>query len=95
MPDLLPLLLGLLAGALATAAILLPRLRAERGAVKLIEDRLASALRERQELQAELDAAQEALATRSSAIDAENEELRRRMDEIADLIMARGEPRND
>ena len=95
MSDLLPLLVGFLAGALVTAAILVPRLRAERGATRMIEARLASALRERQDARAELDAAQDALAAGNAAIAAENAELRRRMDEIAELIMARGEKQND
>jgi hypothetical protein len=93
--DLLLLFVGLLSGALAASAILVPRLRAARGAAELVEQRLASALKDRHELQGHLDAAQSALDTRAAEIAAENAELRRRMDELADLIMERGGARRD
>jgi hypothetical protein len=93
--DLLLLFVGLLSGALAASAILVPRLRAARGGTVLLEQRLASALQDRHELQAHLDATQSAFDARGTEIAAENAELRRRMDELADLIMERGGARRD
>ena len=90
MSDFLLFLAGAVAGSAVTAAILLPRLRARLATVKLLEARHTSALKERQSLQAELAAAQDALEKRSSEMTAETAELRRRMDELADAIMARG-----
>ncbi len=83
------LLVGLLAGALAVTAALLPRIRAGKAALTLLEADLTAAREERRALEAELQAAQDAADASRAVIDAENAELRRRMDELADLIMRR------
>ena len=87
MSDLLLLSAGLLAGLVAAVVALLPPLRASRAMARLLESQLTSAKHERQALQAELAAAQEAADLRKREIDAENAELRGRMDELAELLM--------
>ena len=95
MSDVLLFLVGVLGGAVGIAAILLPRLRARRATIQLLEARLASAVKEHQALQTDLAAAQDAIDARSAEVSAETAELRRRMDELADAIMAGGRTPSD
>ncbi|MGA0598105.1 hypothetical protein [Enterovirga sp. CN4-39] len=90
--DLLLLTAGLLAGVLATLAFLLPKLRKARATLQVIEAELAAARSERNGLTAELETARRAVEEQDAAIAAENAELRRRMDELADQILAREMP---
>ncbi|NNM73654.1 hypothetical protein [Enterovirga aerilata] len=87
MPDILLLLTGFLAGAFAAAAALVPKLRQARTTAALLETELSAARRDRGAMEAELQAAHDALDARDREIRIENAELRRRMDELADMIM--------
>jgi outer membrane murein-binding lipoprotein Lpp len=89
--DILLLMAALLAGAIAAGAVLLPRLRQARGMVTLLESQLSGVGHERQALADELAASRDEAAVRDREIAAENAELRRRMDEIADLLMKQDE----
>ena len=92
MSEFLLFLAGVLAGSAGTAAVLVPRFRARRATVQLLEARLAAGVKEHQSLQAELAAAQNSLNAQGAQVSAENAELRRRMDELADAIMRAGTP---
>lgn len=88
MSELLLFVVGLMAGALAATLVLLPRVRASELALELLQSELTSSRHERGELEAELAAARETVGD-ASTTDADAE-LRRKMDEIADLIMHGG-----
>jgi outer membrane murein-binding lipoprotein Lpp len=89
--DILLLMAAFLAGAIAAGAVLLPRLRQVRGMVTLLESQLSGVGHERQALADELAAARDEAAVRDREIAAENAELRRRMDGLADLLMNQDE----
>ncbi len=56
--------------------------------VRLLDSQLNGSRHERQALAHELATARDEAAARDSEIAAENAELRRRMDDLADLLMA-------
>lgn len=87
MSELLLLLVGLTAGALAASLVLQPRLRAGRTALLLLQAELTASRHERRELEEELTAAREGAPSDRPGMAAENAELRRRMDELADMIL--------
>lgn len=83
-------LIGLVTGILVAAAILSARLRAARSALRAREAELAAAREEAERLGGEVEALRRAGEGRSAEILADNADLRRRMDELADAILARG-----
>ena len=87
--DVLSFLLGVLTGFVVAAAILSPRLRGARSALRTREAELASARETERRLREEAEALRGGAEDRNAEILADNADLRRRMDELADAILAR------
>jgi hypothetical protein len=90
--EILLFLTGFVAGGLLIGAVLVPRLRHTRLTCRMLEGEITTARHERQQLEAELASARYAADARGSEILADNAELRRRMDELADMLLARHAP---
>ena len=90
MSDLLPVALGLLAGFVLAAAILTGRIRQLRRDLRESGPEIADMRDTVRRLERELEATRARPAEDSAAILADNAELRRRMDELADALLAQG-----
>lgn len=90
MSDLLLSSASLLAGFILAAALLIGRTRRLRQDLRQRSAELAEAREKLHGLEAELEAAQKAAPHPTAEILADNAELRRRMDELADLLLEQG-----